>query len=77
MDTETKRDVMPRVSAVNQELIRTIDHFIVTIARDIPHDHLIAFFDLLAAELKITRGCSTHVGKRRLPTNNFRNHPRN
>src|SRR6202000_1664200 len=72
MDTETERDMGARPGAVNNELIGTIDHLFVTIARDVPHHHLVAFFHLLAAELEVGQRGAAHMRQRGLPADHFR-----
>ena len=62
------------IFAVETNLPRMIEHILVMIARIIPHHHLVAFFDELAAQLNIFQGGAAHMRERRLPANNFGHH---
>src|ERR1700688_662 len=53
VNAEAEGDVGARPGAVNNELVGTIDHLFVTVARDVPHHDLVVLFDLLAAELDV------------------------
>ena len=47
---------------------------LVAVARDVPHDHLVALPDRLAAELDVVQRGAAHVGERRLPADDLRHH---
>src|ERR1700759_5562803 len=74
VDAEAERQVDAWAGAVDDELIRPLDHFLVTVARDVPHHDAVAFFDLLAAELGILKRRTPHMGERRLPADHLRHH---
>ena len=65
---------MARVFAVNDEFVWTLNDFIVTVARHIPHGELVSFFDDFAANLHILKRGPPHVGQGGLVANDFRNH---
>ena len=65
---------MPGVISINDEIIRPVDNLIIAIARQIPHQQLFAFLNMLAAKLDVLVGGTPHIGQRSLPANDFRNH---
>src|SRR5690349_810894 len=67
VDAEAERDMGARPRAVDDEVVRLLDHFLVTVARDVPHHDLVALPDLFAAELDVGQRGAAHMGERRLP----------
>ena len=61
-----------RPGAVDDEFVGTLDHLFVAVARDVPHHHLVALFDLLAAELEVLERGAAHMRQRRLPADHLR-----
>src|SRR5258705_5067037 len=53
VNAEAEGEVGARPGAVDDELVGTIDHLVVAVARDVPHHDLVTFFEPLAAELDI------------------------
>src|SRR5258708_1290618 len=53
MNPKAEGDVLARPFAVDDELVGTVDRLLVAIARDVPHHHLVAVLDLLAANLDV------------------------
>src|ERR1044071_6329148 len=51
VDAEAEGNVGSGPGAVDDEVVGTVDHVLVTVARDVPHHDLVALFDLPAAEL--------------------------
>ena len=45
---------------------------LVAVARDVPHDDLVALLDGLAAELEVAERGAAHVGHRALPADDLR-----
>ena len=74
VDAEAERQVLARPLAVDDEGVGVLDHGLVAVARDVPHDHLVARLDGLAAELDVARRGAAHVGQRRLPADDLRHH---
>src|SRR3954465_3905335 len=73
VNTEAERDVGARPRAVDDEVIGTLDHLVVAVAGDIPHHHLVALFEVLAAELGGLERGPAHMRQRRLPADHLRN----
>ena len=48
-------EVLARALAVDDEGFGVVDHRLVAVARDVPHDHLVALADGLAADLEVRR----------------------
>ncbi len=67
---------MARVGSIDLKLIRVRNEVFVSIPRYVPHQELVTFQDLFIADLTIFVRGTSHIGNRRLPTNNFRNHIR-
>src|SRR5512135_2216736 len=67
VDAETERDVMARTLAVDDELVRPLDRFLVAIAGDVPHDDAVALPDLVTFEINVLESSAAHVRERRLP----------
>ena len=65
---------MPRILTVNPEPLRVINCGFISIAGHVPHDNLITGFNSLTLKRHIVLCDATHMGQRRLPTNNFGNH---
>ena len=74
MNTEAKGQVIARIFTVNNQFFSTLKHVFISIAREIPHQQLIAGLNLLAADNAIVVRRATHVGERRLPANDFGHH---
>src|SRR5579871_2560526 len=72
MDTEAERQMVARPLAVDDELERLLDRLVVVVARDVPHHDLVAFLDLLAADLDVAQRGTAHVGERGLPADHLR-----
>ena len=67
---------MARVGTVNDELVGLVNHCCVAVARDIPHEQLIAGFNLFPVQFGIHQGRTPHIGQRCLPANDLRHHLR-
>ena len=74
MDAKAKRQVMSGFLSIDNKIIRTINNIFVAITRHVPHQHLIAFFNLLISDDNILIRGSSHIRQGRLPTDNFRYH---
>src|SRR5215831_19429584 len=74
MDAEAERDVLAWARPIDDELVRILDHIGVAVARDVPHDHLVALLDLFAAELDILLRRAAHMRDGALPADNLRHH---
>src|SRR6185437_735263 len=74
VDAEAERQVLAGARTIYQIGVGVFDHFVVTVARDVPHHHLLALPDLLAAELDVARRVAAHMGERGLPADGFRHH---
>jgi hypothetical protein len=61
MNAEAKRNVIASTLAINQELIRPVSFGLATVTRDIPHDHLVGFANLLDAQNRLLRGEPSHM----------------
>src|SRR4051812_47779937 len=72
VDAETEAEVLARPFAVDDEPLRLGNGGLVAIARDVPHDHLVALPDGLAAELDVFQRRAAHVGERGLPADDLR-----
>ncbi len=68
--------MLPRPLAVDEEGVRFLDHFAVAVARDVPHDDLVALLDRLTAQRDVGKGGAPHMRERRLPANDLRHHVR-
>src|ERR1700754_3067080 len=51
MDAGAKGEMLPRLGAVDDELIRALDLALVAVAGDVPHHDLVAFGDPPSAKL--------------------------
>ena len=76
MDAKAEGQVLTGPVAVDNELIGPLNHRVIAVARNVPHDHPVTLADLLALEFDILRRGPAHMGQRRLPTDNLRNHVR-
>ena len=72
MNAKTERQVLPGPCAVSDEIVRPLDDLFIAVAREVPHDHLVAFFDVLAVQLSVLQRGAAHVRQRRLPADDFR-----
>src|SRR6266852_6657057 len=72
MYAEAEGQVGARSRPVNDELVRTIDHFFVAVTRDVPHHNLVTLLELSAAELDVLERGPAHVGQGRLPADHLR-----
>src|ERR1700761_4692799 len=72
MDAEAERQMRARPGAIDQEFVGTLDRLLVAVARDVPHDDLVALPDLLAAEFEVGKRGAAHMGERRLPADHLR-----
>ena len=71
VNPEAKRQVLARTRPVDDELVGPLDRGLIAIAREVPHHHLVAFADELAADLGVLDRSATHVRKRCLPADDF------
>ena len=53
VDAEAEAHVLARPRAIDDEAAGVLDRLLVAVARDVPHDDLVALADLLAAELDV------------------------
>src|SRR6185437_836974 len=74
VDAEAEREMIAGARPVDDELPGTIDHFLVAVARDVPHHHAVALFNLLAADFSVLQGRAAHMRKRRLPADHLGHH---
>src|ERR1700733_3013822 len=72
VDAEAERDMGARPRPIDDELVGTIDRLLVAVAGDVPHHHLVALLDLLAAEFVIGKRGAAHMGERGLPADHLR-----
>src|SRR5262249_53748825 len=72
-DAETERKMGARPRAIDDEFVWSLDRLFIAVARDVPHDDLVALLDGLAAQLEILKSGAPHMRKRRLPANHFGN----
>ena len=71
MNTKAKRQVLARPGTVDDELIGAFNRIFIAVARQIPHHHLVARFDLLTCEFGIDQGGAAHMGQGRLPADDL------
>src|SRR5689334_18847816 len=45
MDAEAEGDVLARPGAIDHELVWSVDHIVIAVAGDVPHNDLVAFAD--------------------------------
>src|SRR5262245_11253386 len=45
MDAEAEGKMPPHIRPLDPKVVRPLDHLFVAVARDVPHDHLLALFD--------------------------------
>ncbi len=74
MDAKPERQMLPCVPALDIEHVCIIENLCVSIARRIPHQHLIACLNGFAAYFAIVVGRTPHIGERCLPPNDFSHH---
>src|SRR4029453_798311 len=43
VDTETEREVVPRVPPLDDEVIRPLEHLLIAVAGGVPHKNLVTF----------------------------------
>src|SRR5581483_8622164 len=65
VDAEAERQMRARPRTIDDELIRSLDRFLVAIAGNVPHHDLVALLDLLAAQLEIFERGAAHMRERR------------
>ena len=73
MNAKTEREMLAWALTVDDQLFGTINDAIVAVARDVPHHHLVALADGLAADFDIAKRRAAHVRYRCLPADDFRN----
>src|SRR5205823_12666407 len=61
MDAEAEGQMLPRPCAIDDEVVRVLDRVWIAVARDVPHDDLVALFDGFAADLAIGRRGTAHM----------------
>ena len=71
VDAIAKGQMPPCILAGDVELFSVFEHAFIAIGRKIPHDELVAFFDLMAELLRILGRCAAHMRKRRLIADAF------
>src|SRR3546814_3785144 len=76
MNAIAERQMMPWVLTVYDELVRPVDDRLVAVTRQVPHHNLVAFSDLLAADLPILQRRAAHMGQRCLPADDLWHHAR-
>src|SRR3546814_10024969 len=74
MNAIAERQMMPWVLTVYDELVRPVDDRLVAVTRQVPHHNLVAFSDLLAADLPILQRRAAHMGQRCLPADDLWHH---
>ena len=75
--TKTKRKMISSSMTIDFKLVWFFNNSFVTITGNIPHNNLVTFFNHLTIKINILLRNSSHVSKRCLPSNNFRDHVRN
>ena len=76
MNAEAEGQVFTQIVAVNIEFIGAIEEALVAVARHIPHHHLVALANGLAAQFRIAQRAAAHMRQRRLPANGLLDHIR-
>ena len=71
VNPKPKSEVVASVASINDEPIRLIDHVLIAIALDVPHEQLIVFMDMPASQFDVLVCGAPHIGQGRLPTNNL------
>ena len=71
MDAEAERQVLANPGSFDPEIVRSVDDLFVAVARDVPHGHLVALLDGLAAQFDIAQRGAAHIGQRGLPTDDL------
>jgi hypothetical protein len=61
VDTKAERQVLARPGTINNELVRAFDHFIIAVPRNVPHHHLVALPDSLAANFDVFKRGAAHM----------------
>src|SRR3546814_17640927 len=74
MNAIAERQMMPWVLTVYDELVRPVDDRLVAVTRQVPHHNLVAFSDLLAADLPILQRRAAHMGQRCLQADDLWHH---
>ena len=67
MDAKAEGHVVTGAFAIDDVGVGIVDHLFIAVARNIPHDDVIAFFDHLTVQLEVPCGCAAHMGQGRLP----------
>ncbi len=65
---------MAGIFAINNEFVWALNHFIIAIARYVPHSEFVTLFNDFAANFHILERRSAHVGQGGLVPNDFWNH---
>ena len=71
MNTGPERQVLARLGTIDDETVGRLDRILVAVARDIPHDDLIALGDRFAAELRRRGGRAPHMDDGGLISDDF------
>ena len=61
MNTKAERQMMPGVSAIDDEVVRPINDTFVAVTRDVPHQQLVIFFNLLTTQHSVLVGGAAHI----------------
>ena len=59
------------VLTIDNQLVRIIEHRLITVGRQIPHANLVAGLNGGTEQIMVLQGGTPHMRQRRLPTNDF------
>src|SRR6476660_9265515 len=76
VDAGAEGEMLARLGAVDDELIRAIDLGLIAVAGNVPHHDLVAFGDTTSGELDVVARGAAHVQHRRLVADDFGNEVR-
>src|SRR5215469_7550242 len=69
-------EVLARLGPIDDEMVRPVDHTLVAVAGNVPHDDLVAAANVLAGKLGIARRRAAHVYDGRLIADGLGNEAR-
>src|SRR3954470_2682269 len=61
VDAEAEGEVGARPRAIDDELVRPLEHLLVAVARDVPHHDAVALLDVLAANFSVLQRSAPHM----------------
>ena len=68
---DAEREMVTGVVPADDEVVGILEGALITVARGVPHHDLVALADELTIQNRVLLGDPTHVGQRRLPTDDL------